>query len=211
MITEILCFSFILLSSLVGNTLIIAIVYMRPEMRNAINYFIVNFVVSDFLRPFTSIPFRIAEIVTSSPRWHIHGTAGLIFCKLNVFMDRVSFTVSLQSLCWTALDRFVAVVFPMKLRLISPRFGVLAIASNWIVAMTIRSLDLYSLELVEIDDGVLCTFSLDTTNKFLSLGWYIRVFAALFVVALILMTISYCITALTPRRQGKAIPCTEVH
>jgi len=138
-------------------------------MRNTINYFIVNFAVSDFLRPFTSIPFRIAEIVTSSPRWHIHGTAGLIFCKLNVFMDSVSFAVSLQSLCWIALDRFVAVVFPMKLRLISPRFRALAIASNWIVAMTIRSLDLYSLELVEIDDGVVCTFSLDTTNKFLQL------------------------------------------
>ena len=107
------------------------------------------------------------------------------------------------------MDRFVAVVFPMKLRLISPRFGALAIASSWIVAMTIRCLDLYSLELVEIDDVVVCTFSLDTTNKFLSLGWYMRVFAALFVVALILMTISYCITALTPRRQDKAIPCTE--
>jgi len=124
--------------------------------------------VSDFLLPFTSIPVRIAETVTSSPQWHIDGTAGLIFCKLNVFMDRVSFAVSVQSLCWIALDRFVAVVFPMKLHLISSRFRALAIASTWILAMTLRSLDLYSLELVEIGDGVICTSSLDTSNKFLS-------------------------------------------
>ena len=211
-IAAILCLSFILLSSLVGNTLIIIVVYKRPEMRKTINYFIVNMAVSDFLLPFTSIPVRIAEIVTTSPQWHIDGTAGLIFCKLNVFLDRVSFAVSVQSLCWIALDRFVAVVFPMKLRLISPRFRALAIASTWIVAMTMRSLDLYSLELVEIGDGRLCTSTLDTTDKFLSNGWYMRVYAALFVVVpFILMTILYCIIALTLQRQNKAIPCTEVH
>ena len=168
--------------------------------------------VSDFLLPFTSIPVRIAEIVTSSPRWHIDGTAGLIFCKLNVFMDRVSFAVSVQSLCWIALDRFVAVVFPMTFHLISSRFRALAIASTWILAMTLRSLDLYSLKLVEIGDGVICTSSLDTSNKFLSNGWYIRVYYALFVVVpFILMTILYCIIALTLRRQNKTIPFTEVH
>lgn len=51
-----LAFVFILLSSLIGNTLVIIIVYKRPELRNTINYFIVNMAVSDFVFPLTAIP-----------------------------------------------------------------------------------------------------------------------------------------------------------
>ena len=65
--------------------------------------------------------------------------------------------VSVQSLIWIALDRFVAVVFPLKVYLISSRIRALAKTSTWIVAIGMKSLDLYILELVEIGDRVICT------------------------------------------------------
>ena len=114
-----LVISLILLPSLIGNTLLITIVFKRPELRNTVNYFIVNMAVSDFVFPLLSIPVRLAAIVSSSWQWHIEGMSGLIFCKFYVFVERVSLAVSGQSLCWIALDRFVAVVFPMKVHLIS--------------------------------------------------------------------------------------------
>ena len=209
-VTEILVFSVILLSSLVGNSLIITIVWKRPELKKTVNYFIVNMAVSDFLFTLMSIPVRLAETATSSYQWHLSGTAGIVFCKLYVFMERVSLAISTQSLAWIGLDRFVAVVFPMKVHCISSRFRAFAIASTWIVAMSVRSIDLYLLHLVEVPDGVICTIKPDRlamVNED-----YPRVYTALFVVVpFIAVTILYCVIAATLRRQQKALPCSEVH
>ena len=56
----------------------------------------------------------------------------------------VSLIVSVESLAWIALDRFVAVVWLMKVHLVTSRFRSLSIASSWIVALTANSVDLYS-------------------------------------------------------------------
>ncbi|KAJ7378240.1 Galanin receptor type 1 [Desmophyllum pertusum] len=107
-------FSIILLSSLVGNALIVTIVYKRQELRKTINYFIVNMAISDFAFPLTVLPEGLVATATGSWEWPIAGTAGLIACKLKNFLQRVSVAVSTGSLVWIALERFVAVVLPMK-------------------------------------------------------------------------------------------------
>ena len=209
-VTEILVFSVILLSSLVGNSLIIAIVWKSPELRKTVNYFIVNMAVSDSIFALISIPVRLAETATSSYQWHLTGTAGLVFCKLYVFEERVSLAVSTQSLVWIGLDRFVAVVFPMKVHYISSRFRAFAIAWTWIVAMSVRSIDLYLLHLVEVGDGVICTTKPDRTAMVNEDS--LRVYTALFIVIpFIAVMILYCVIAATLRRQQKAPPCSEVH
>ena len=138
-IFKILLYSFILLSSLVGNVLIITIVLKLVELRNTINYFIVNMAVSDFVYPLTVIPVQLTQVATSSMQWRITGIAGLIFCKLINFLGDFAITVSIQSLVWIALDRFVAVVFLMKVHLMSSRSRVFAIVSTWVVAITVNS------------------------------------------------------------------------
>ena len=210
-ITRMLVFCIIILLSVVANTLIVIIVCKRPELRNTVNYFIVSMAVSDFLLAATAAPVRLAEIAASSFKWHIDGTAGLICCRLITFVNQLSIAVSVQSLVWIALDRFVAVVFPMKAHLISSRFRALAIASTWIVAMVIKSLDLYVLDLVEIYDGVnVCSQDFETTAF-----WYrdyARAYTAIFHVApVILVTLLYCIIVLTLRRQEKHLGSKEVH
>ena len=210
-ITRMLVFCIIILLSVVGNTLIVTIVCKRPELRNTVNYFIVNMAVSDILAA-TAAPVQLAEIAASSLKWQIDGTAGLVFCKLITFVYQLSIAVSVQSLVWIALDRFVAVVFPMKAHLISSRFRAFAIASTWTVAMIIKSLDLYVvLDLVEIYDGVnVCAQDFETTAF-----WYrdyARAYTAIFHVApVILVTLLYCIIVLTLRRQEKHLGSKEVH
>ena len=137
-VLSIICFL-----SLVGNTLIIITVYKRPELKKTVNYFIVNMAVSDFVFPLTAIPASLAELLSSSWQWPIGGTAGLILCKLRNYVMAVSLTVSIESLVWIALDRFVAVVWPMKVHLITSKFRCFAIASTWIVALMVNSTDLY--------------------------------------------------------------------
>ena len=210
-VTEILVLSVILLSSLVGNFLIITIVWKRPELRKTVNYFIVNVAVSDFIFVVISVPVRLAETETSSPQWHVSGTVGLVLCKLYNFVQLVSFAVSTQSLVWIGLDRFVAVVFPMKVHYISCRFRAFAIASTWTAAVSVRSIDLYLLHFVEeANSAVICMIKPDRTAMVNE--DYLRVYTALFIVVpFIAVTILYCVIAANLRRQQKALPCSEVH
>ena len=133
-ISKLCAYCVILLGSLFGNTFITIIVYKHQDLRKTINYFIVNMAVSDLLFPLIVFPVQITQLVTESMYWHVAGMLGSIFCKLYIFTSSVSLFVSVQSLMWIAVDRFVAVVFPMKLGLISSKIRKIAIASTWIVA-----------------------------------------------------------------------------
>ena len=67
----------VLLLSLVGNTLIILVVYRNPRMWTSSNYLIVNMAASDLLLPFFAVPRMIVEVLVGRERWLIGGTAGL--------------------------------------------------------------------------------------------------------------------------------------
>ena len=201
----------ILLSSLVGNALIVIIVYKRPELRNTINYSIVNMAISDLIFPLTVIPDTLAATARGSWLWPIHGITGLILCKLQHFLQHVSLAVSVGSLVWIAVDRFVAVVLPMKAHLISSRMRAFAIASTWIVAMIANCLNLYAFELITgySEEEIYCT---DDYNTAYSNKTYKRVRTVLIHIApLITMTILYCIIAVTLRRQDNALRQRAVH
>ena len=203
-ISQMVVLSIILFFSLVGNTLLIITVYKRPELKKTVNYFIVNMAVSDFVFPLTVIPVSLAELSSSSWQWPVGGTAGSILCKLRNFVMAVSLTVSIQSLVWIALDRFVAVVWPMKVHLITSRFRSFAIASTWIVALTVNSPDLYLSELLKDNGRIRCSED-KTSLSFLVIG-YVR-FVVFYIAPMILITILYCAIAVTLR---KMLQCTTV-
>ena len=104
----------VLLLSLVGNTLIILVVYRNPRMWNTSNYLIVNMAASDLLLPFFAVPRMIVEVLAGRERWLIGGTAGLVLCKLAYFLQDVSTAVSVQSLLAITAERFYAVMYPLK-------------------------------------------------------------------------------------------------
>ena len=130
--------SIVLLTVLVGNVPIIIAVNKNKELRRSINYFIVNMAISDLVLPLAIIPSWLAWAVRDSSykmRWLTAGTAlQLVVCKCAFFLANCSLVVSVQSLTWIAMDRFVAVIFPMKIRFISSKFCAKGIISTWIVA-----------------------------------------------------------------------------
>ena len=102
------------------------------DLRKTISYFIVKMAVSDLLFPLIAIPHQIAGFVSVSWHWRFSGILGSIFCKLYLFVVEVSLFVSAQSLVWIAIDRFVAVAFPIKRGLIFTKIRTIAIVSTWI-------------------------------------------------------------------------------
>ena len=151
--TFVYCLLFVF--SLIGNTFIGIIVYKTKTMRKPINFFMVNMAMSDLLYPIFLFPWKITELQVRSA-WLISGPLGQVFCKLAPFLADVSTAVSIQSLVLIAVDRFGAVVFPLRSPLISSKLCPFFILSTWIVAAAIYSPNLFAFKLVKYSGGIVC-------------------------------------------------------
>ena len=149
----------IFLFSLAGNTVIGIIVYKTKTMRNPINVLIVNMAMSDLLLPIFSIPHLIQMLYIDS--WLIGGPLGQALCKLAVFLPDISALVSIQSLVLIAVDRFGAVVFPLRYPLFSSKLCPFFILASWIVAMAVLSPYLFAMKLYEYPGGLGCRMHWD--------------------------------------------------
>ena len=146
------CLIFIV--SLAGNTIIGIIVYKTKTMRKPINFFIVNMAMSDLLFAINVIPQAIQKLYTDS--WLIGGPLGQALCKLVFFFIDLSGAVSIQSLVLIAVDRFGAVVFPLRSPLIRSRLCPFFIFATWMVAIAVNSPKLFVNKLVEYPKGLFC-------------------------------------------------------
>ena len=144
----------VVLVSLAGNTVIGIIVYKTKTMRKPINFLIVNMAMSDLLIPIFLIPWDIQLLYIKS--WLIGGPLGQALCKLVYILPLVSLSVSIQSLVLIAVDRFGAVVFPLRSPLISSKLCPIFILATWIVAMAAYSPSLFAVKLVEYPGGLVC-------------------------------------------------------
>ena len=189
-----LAYSLLFVVSLVGNTFIAVIVYRTQDMRKPINYFITNMAMSDLLYPVFVFPRVLTELFVNS--WNISGPFGQALCKLVFFLPDVSTVVSVQSLILIAVDRFGAVVFPLRSPLISSKLCFYFILFTWVVAMAALSPYFFAIKVVEYPEGkLICegrwseTFgeSLSETHYFLAL------YVAFYYIPIALLIILYSV------------------
>ena len=150
--TFVYCLFFVV--SLAGNTIIGIIVYKKKTMRKPINVFIVNMAMSDLLFPIFMFPWNVTDLYVDS--WLISGPLGQALCKLLPFLVDVSGTVSVQSLVLIAVDRFGAVVFPLRSPLISSKVCPFFILATRIIAVAVHCPELIAFKLVEYPQGLAC-------------------------------------------------------
>lgn len=120
-----------------GNLLVMYVILSRPRMQTVTNYFIINLAVGDAITGLLAIPFKFqvpTQLVRWVPRWRKWAEeerrretgswvqAALLqrwvlpdfMCQLVPFIETVSLSVSVFTLSGTAIDRFRAVVFPLR-------------------------------------------------------------------------------------------------
>ena len=191
----------IFLVSLAGNTAIGIIVYKTKTMRKPINFLIVNMAISDLLMPIFVCPPETLKLYINF--WLIGGPLGQALCKLTYFSTDVSTAVSIQSLVLIAVDRFGAVVYPLRPPLISSKLCPFFILATWIVAMAIHSPYLLAAKLVKHPGGLVCIFLWN--EAFAESTFHQNYFASLVVilcfVPLVLITILYIIIYLKLKSQ----------
>jgi hypothetical protein len=151
-----LAYTILLCVSLIGNVLVVFVIYKNKNMRTTVNYFIVNMALSDLIIPLLVIPLHILNITSGTSEWRVHGTFGLLLCKFVYFVSDITPPVSSLSLVFMTVDRFCAVAFPMKAVLIRARYRIILIALTWMVTMAFFAPYFYAFNLQHLGNGIYC-------------------------------------------------------
>ena len=152
---ETVTFCLIFIVSRVANSLIVMIVYKTPNLRKPINYFIANMASSDLLYSIFWMPFNLLVLYTNGS-FLVDGQLDQALCKLVPFFSSVPFVVSILNLILIAVDRFGAVVFPLRSPLIRSKLCPFFILATWIVAVAVNSPYLFTMELDESPEETWC-------------------------------------------------------
>ena len=195
-------FSLLLVVSLIGNLLIVLIVYKTPTLRKPINMLIANMAMSDLLFPIFSFPFRLAYL-HGGGGWLIGGNLGQASCKLHVFGTYICSLVSVQSLVLITVDRFGAVVVPLRSPLITIKQCPFFIVATWIIAMAVHSPYLVAQKLVEYPGAMSCKTQWRETFGENANRNYILVLAIMFFyTSFVLLVILYSVILIKLKRQA---------
>ena len=192
-VIKVLCYSVIMLMSLVGNTLVITIIYRNKRMRSTTNNLIANMAISDLLFPLFAVPRETAKVFVGTERWLVDGVVGNILCKIVPFSQDISTAVSILSLVVIAFDRFYAVKFPFKPAIITPKICRVIISFIWAVATSIHSPYFYTFRLAINNNITYCiyawkpAFSTISTQKV----YFLIIFNVLILFPIFVITILY--------------------
>ena len=144
----------IMFGSLIGNVLVICVVIMNRQMRTVTNYLIVNMAVADLLITAFAMPVSIKLLVTGHMDWS-NSVFSDILCKLIPFNQSLSIASSVLSLAAIAVDRFLAIMFPLKRYMtFQISYGIMALV--WIVGIAVNSPILYAQKVVSIEGNWYC-------------------------------------------------------
>ena len=187
--------------SLLGNFSIAIIVYKTHTLRKPINFFIVNMAMSDLLYPILLFPWRLTQLYADS--WLLSGSLGQVLCKLIPSLTTVSSFVSIQSLVLIAVDRFGAVVFPLRSPLISSKLCPFFILATWIVAMAVCSPFLFANKLVEYQGRRFCRILWNEAfGKSSSVvNYFTAIFVVFFYIPIVMLIILYSIIVVKLKSQ----------
>ena len=120
---------FILLLAIVGNFLVIAVVYRRRELRRSETHiFIVNLSVTDISVALLCMPFSLVTAVTQ--KW-IFSEA---MCQLNGFLNVFFLLTSILTLTAISIHKYIGIVQPLKKKIFTRKRAIFAVVWVWLQA-----------------------------------------------------------------------------
>lgn len=101
----------VFLLALIGNSLVCYVVFSSPRMRTTTNYLIANLALGDLLMAVLCVPFSYIPVLLQ------YWPFGHFLCYLLPPAQAISVLVSSYTLIVLAVDRYIAIIFPLR-----PRF-----------------------------------------------------------------------------------------
>lgn len=124
-----LLYSTISIAAIGGNGIVIYLIANFRHMRTVTNYFIMNLAVGDLLMAVLCIPFSFTSNLLIG-FWPF----GQVMCSMVSYAQAVSVFISAYTLVAISIDRYIAIVFPLRPRL-TRKHALHLIAFIWLVAL----------------------------------------------------------------------------
>ena len=189
-------YSISLLVAFIGNFLVIVVFYRYKPIQKTINYFVVNMAISDLFTPLTIMPFKIGETLSNGTFLsELPSSLAEVVCKLCFFLADTSILVSIISLVLISVDRLIAVVFPLQIKLISSKVRFICILMSWFVAFSVHT---PYLAIFVFKGGCLKDWDDKTNNRYT-----VAMFSTFFLIPVCLLTIIYGTIAVTLKRRQR--------
>lgn len=138
--------------SFIGNVMVICTVFLNRRMHTVTNYLIINMALADLLLTVCNMPSTTVSFLIRPKSW-ISGGLGVALCKLIPFIQSLSVGCTVFNMTAIAIDRFFAVVFPLR-RYITFTVAYVMIAVVWLSAIVISAPFLYAMNVIQpVENG----------------------------------------------------------
>ncbi|XP_041634695.1 cholecystokinin receptor type A [Cheilinus undulatus] len=191
---RIVLYSLIFLLSVLGNSLIIAVLVRNRRMRTVTNLFLLSLSVSDLMVSLVCIPFTL---IPNLMRDFIFGTG---ICKLVMYFMGVSVSVSTFNLVAISLERYSAICNPLTSRTWQTKsHAAKVITATWVASFILMlpypiSSTLKPFTRLNNSTGHMCR--LVWPNDVIQQSWYVSLLLLLFLIPGIVMMTAYGLISL---------------
>ncbi|KAH8306408.1 hypothetical protein KR018_010752, partial [Drosophila ironensis] len=119
----------IFIFALLGNGTVCYIVQSTPRMRTVTNYFIANLALGDILMSLFCVPSSFISLLILN-----YWPFGIALCHFVNYSQAVSVLVSAYTLVAISIDRYIAIMWPLRPR-ITKRYAKFIIGGVWFIAL----------------------------------------------------------------------------
>ena len=181
--------SIISLASFVGNFLVTVTFLKTPSLRTSTNYYIVNMAISDILCSCFNLLLYATEGMLTS-RVLITEPSASVLCKLGMYSRGVSQAVSVLSLILIAVDRYIAIVFPLKASMVDQGTVRLTLSVfTWIIPIAFCCPYVIYAKVITVDDNTFCRLLWNASaHTIFNLAGFVTFYCTPFVVMIVLYT-----------------------
>ncbi|XP_063774571.1 prokineticin receptor 1 [Pseudophryne corroboree] len=175
----------------IGNFIFIAALARYKKLRNLTNLLIANLAISDFIVAIVCCPFEMDYYVVKQLSWE-HGH---ILCASVNYLRTVSLYVSTNALLAIAVDRYLAIVHPLKPRM-NYKTASFLIALVWIISLLIAIPSAYFatesvLSIVKSQEKIFCGQIWPVDQQVYYKSYFLFIFGIEFVGPVFTMTLCY--------------------
>uniref|UniRef100_A0AC35TI11 G_PROTEIN_RECEP_F1_2 domain-containing protein n=1 Tax=Rhabditophanes sp. KR3021 TaxID=114890 RepID=A0AC35TI11_9BILA len=173
--------------SVFGNTMVVYVILSQKSMRTSTNLYLLNLALSDLLLSVICMPSTVVSSILKS--WIFGGR----LCKMLSYLQPVSVSASAYTLSAIALERYVAICYPLHSRLVQTKsHACLMLTIVWVISFlsNIFNLFVFNNRAYDLRNPTLTSCMADMTDekKFI---YQVYITIALLVIPLILMAVLY--------------------
>lgn len=178
---------------IIGNILVIATIFLNPNMRSTIYYLLANLAFSDLLFAILA-PFHMSTLLDGY-NWKY----GAVFCRVYYFVFRSFYAFSIMNLILITVERFLATRYPLSFRG-KPKRTLALILGTWVLSFVFSSPFLSVMTYKQFTPEHSICYQ-KWPGKIEERAYYTFVYVLLYFIPLALMAFMYALISMTLRKQ----------